>query len=104
MCTYILHVYTYVQNLNLLLPKLWHVVQFTEQWANKLTNTADNNYNNYNDITLKRDQWSSAELKWRIYEIMSLVGECGLVLAHRSDTLYEIFMGQSEAISLLVTC
>ena len=30
-CTYILHMCTCVKNLNLLQPKLWHVVQFTYQ-------------------------------------------------------------------------
>ena len=30
MCTYILHVCTYVQNLNLLYPKWWPIVQFTD--------------------------------------------------------------------------
>ena len=36
-CTHILHVCTYVQNLNLLQPKSWHLVQFKEQWTKKWT-------------------------------------------------------------------
>ena len=62
-----LQVCTYVQNLNMLQPKLWPVVQFTDQWANKFTKKADSNYNyndynNYNDIIWKCDHLSSAEI------------------------------------------
>ena len=59
--TYILHVCTHVQNLNLLQPKLWPVVQVTKQWAKKLTYNADS-YDNYTTTTLNCNQWSSAEI------------------------------------------
>ena len=53
------HVVTYVQNLNLLQPKLWPAVQFTEKWDKKLTYNA---YNNYNATTTwKCDDLSLAE-------------------------------------------
>ena len=37
-----------MQNLNFLQPKLWPVVQFTEQWAKMITYNT-NNYNAYNN-------------------------------------------------------
>ena len=58
---------TYVQNLNLLQPKLWPVVQFTDQCANKLTYDVNKKYsyndsNNYKGTSWKCDNLSPAEI------------------------------------------